>query len=632
MAECQSEYHHSPSLIQDMANDLRLKSSDKDISKKLNEILDYVREQQKKNKSVDSMKIGTSVLDAGSSFAQHFNKPLAAFIDTASKFLNVISTSRELKRPSVVDQKAEVLHNASMIEDKVDQLAQCVHTLKDTVDALHLELSDVSDCLKERKKKEEDKAWQILLDDMGKVLIVTRNSIQKFKSGDPLEITRGVLDITSSVARLVSPYVTPYGPIIGTLCGVISEILTKSEPQQPSVLDQLAKVVHSERVHFNKRLQDQKYDGLKRRVSDQKSQLQTMKPGEKLDDPNLWNDYVQFMGELSNRFESPLPFMYEDNMTKDPDVADFVTAVVTYCEAYCCFMALLTAAKGRFAELGSTFKEDENAVDRKISCQREDANEKLSFLSEEKYLTFLGRLPYEGGKLIKIVVLSRNMRGKSLVEAVRGSLDLPEMQSLAQVEAAAANVARQVVKGKVQGHQVPPADWLTSILYPRRQNRVQFINETNYPMKIVSGRVGRDKSGPVFVQDVKPRASFQSRLGLRFLSFLSGYIIIYLNGILSPSTEPPAGQARVIEFALSFWSEINIQDKTGDEFTRGQDTYNKMKCGEAKTLYWFESGKHFMARGEILPNTLRRFVIQDFDPCSMQDIVTTELRDMSHLV
>ncbi len=196
------------------------------------------------------------------------------------------------------------------------------------------------------------------------------------------------------------------------------------------MLDQLAKAVHDELVHFNKMLQDQKYDGLKRRVSDQESQLQTMESGEKLDDHNLWNDFVQLMGELSNRFESPLPFKYEDNLTKDPDVADFVTAVVTYCEAYCCFMALLISAKGKFAELGSAYREDENAVDRKISCQREDAKEKLSFLSDKRYLTFLGRLPYEGGKLTKIVALSRNKRGKSLVEAVRSSLGLQEMQGL----------------------------------------------------------------------------------------------------------------------------------------------------------------------------------------------------------
>ena len=61
-----------------------------------------------------------------------------------------------------------------------------------------------------------------------------------------------------------------------------------------------------------------------------------MQPGEKLDDDNLWNDNVQFLGELANRFESPLPFKYEDSVAEDPDVADCVTALVTYCEAYGC--------------------------------------------------------------------------------------------------------------------------------------------------------------------------------------------------------------------------------------------------------------------------------------------------------
>ncbi len=513
-------------------------------------------------------------------------------------------------------QVAEGQSNAFTIEHTVNVLRLKLGDARDSSQKPDYDkkLDEINDWVNEQKQKEKDKADQIPIEDVGKVLKATANSIEKFESGDPLEIIIGVLDIISSAGNLAG---IPYGPVIGTLCSIISEILTKSKPRQPSVLDQLAKVVHSELVHFNKRLQDQKYDGLKRRVSDQESQLQTMKHGEKLDDPNLWNDFVQLMGELSNRFESPLPFKYEENLTKDPDVADFVTAVVTYCEAYCCFMALLIAVKGTFAELGNAYKEDENAVDRKISCQREDAKEKLSFLSEEKYLTFLGRLPYEGGKLIKIVVLSRNMRGKSVVEAVRGSLDLPEMQGLDRVEAAAAKVARQSVKAKADGHQIHPGGFFKSCW-------VQFINETDFPIKIISGRVGW--SDLKFVQDVRPRASFHDQVGSTFST--GGYIIIYLNGILSPNTEPPARQARVIEFALSFFitEKINIQDKTSDEFTRGQDTYNKMKCGEAKTLYWFENGKHFLARGEIgrtnRGKPLWRFVIQEFDPCSMLDILT----------
>ena len=122
--------------------------------------------------------------------------------------------------------------------------------------------------------------------------------------------------------------------------------------------------------------------------------------------------FSQLMGEL----ELPLPFKYDKHsLTKDSVVADFVTAVVTYCRAYSCFMALLMAAKGKFSEMGSRHKEDEEAADRKISCQRNDAKKKLGFLSDGRYLTFLGSLPYEGGKLTKILVLSRKLSAKTLV-------------------------------------------------------------------------------------------------------------------------------------------------------------------------------------------------------------------------
>lgn len=551
------------------------------------------------------------------------------------------------------------------------------------------ELDEISSWVeKQQQKKEEHDKEQISFEKVSKVLIATTNGIEKFKSGDSLEATRGVLDIISSVGN---QFDGPYGPIIEAICIIIGTLLTESEPQQPSVVDQLAKVVHDELVHFNKRLQDQKYDGLRRRVSDQKSQLQTMKLGEKLDDPNLWNDYVQFMGELSSRFESPLPFKYEDSMTKEPDVADFVKALVTYCEAYCCFMALLMAAKGKFAKLGSEYKNVEDAVDRKIICQREDAREKLSFLSELRYLTFLGRLPYEGGKLTKIVVLSRNMRGKSVVEAVRGSLDLQEMQDLATVELAAKIVSSQSVKIRLEGHQTHPGnrvchspkieeppERVANMMYTKKTNSeqktegasemvatvvsykkksnlkskiggatamvanvintkmsflVQFINETDFPMKIVSGSVGSSKSNLEFVQDIEPRSSCWKNANLAHSFSIGGYLIIYLNGILGSDEEPPTRDARVIEFALSSALErVNIQDKTVCEFSRGQDTYDTMmKSAElTESLYWFDGGRHFITKGEIVwggriitGGTIWRFVVQEFDPLASEEFVET---------
>ena len=547
------------------------------------------------------------------------------------------------------------------------------------------ELDTISNWVKEQQQIEgEHDEEEISIENVRKVLVATTNGIEKFKSEDCMETTRGVLDIISAVGKLVGG---PYGSATRAVCGIIGSLLTENKPQQPSVVDQLAKAVHDELIHFNKRLQDQKYDGLRRRVSDQKSQLRTMKPGEKLDDPNLWNDYVQFMGELSSRFESPLPFKYGDNLTKDPDVADFVKAVVTYCEAYCCFTALLMAAKGKFAELGSEYENVEDTVDRKLVCQREDAKERLSFLSESRYLTFLGRLPYEGGKLTKIVVLSRNVSGKSLVEEVRGSLELQEMQDLATVELAAKKVSCQSVKLRLEGHETHPgnlvrrnpktpeeppemvanvmytkksnseqktqgaSEMVATVVYTKKSNAdgatgmvanaihrrmsylVQFINETDFPMKIVSGSVGVSKSNLEFVHDIEPRSSCWKNAHLAYSFSIGGYLIIYLNGILGSDEEPPTRNARIIEFGLSSAQQrVNIQDKTSCEFSRGQDTYDTMmKSAElTENLYWFDGGRHFMMRGEIVwggriltGGTIWRFVVQEFDPLAEEEFLET---------
>ena len=277
------------------------------------------------------------------------------------------------------------------------------------------------DRTKESYKGKTDK----LFEKIGKVLKTTMNSIEKFKSKDPLKITTGVLDIVFNLVGVGKPNEF----VIRNRWAGVSWLLTKSKPDEPNVLDQLAKSVHNEIVHFNRGLQDQKYNGLRRRVSDQIFQFRRMKPGEKLDDPNLWNDYVQFLGELAIRFESPVPFKYEySQLEEDPDVADFVTAVVTYSEAHSCFMALLFVAKAVYADFGIVHENDVATVDRKMDCQINDAKEKLSFLSEKRFLTFRGKL--DGGKLTKILALSRSIRGRSLVETVGHSLGLSPMHQL----------------------------------------------------------------------------------------------------------------------------------------------------------------------------------------------------------
>lgn len=80
-----------------------------------------------------------------------------------------------------------------------------------------------------------------------------------------------------------------------------------------------------------------------------------MKPEQRLDDQKLLNDYIwqfMFMGELSNKFEPPLPFKCE-SLAKDPELAGFARAVITYCQTYICFTVLLITDKGKLLEIGS---------------------------------------------------------------------------------------------------------------------------------------------------------------------------------------------------------------------------------------------------------------------------------------
>ncbi|XP_020630655.1 uncharacterized protein LOC110067646 [Orbicella faveolata] len=479
-------------------------------------------------------------------------------------------------------------------------------------------LDEVTDWVKKQKDKNKGRTDKKPFEEIDKVLKTTVNSIEKFKTKDHLQITTGVLDIVSSFTNLVDVG-KPYGFVIRSLWAGVSRLLTESKPNEPNVVDQVAKVVHDEMAHFNRRLQDQKYNGLKRRVSDQILQFRRMKPGEKLDDPNLWNDYVQFLGELAIRFEYPVPFKYEySQLTEDPDVADFVTAVVTYSEAHSCFMALLFVAKAVYTDFGIAHENDVATVDRKMDCQINDAKEKLSFLSEDRFLTFRGKL--DGGKLTKIVALSRSIRGRSLVETVRHSLGLSPMHQLSTVESSARKVDKQSVKLK----SVQICNWFL-LQYGGIRFSIQFINGADFPMKIFSGEVGWSQGNQLkFVQTVQP--SGRHHIGLPFSFSTAGFLILDVNNVLGSDVamEPPPEYTRVIEFAVSnvfFDTKISMQDKTDAGFSRGLVTLNE-RSEDAVTLFFSEGGKYYIAKAEIFvcwPDRIWRFVVQDFDPEAVRD-------------
>ena len=482
----------------------------------------------------------------------------------------------------------------------------------------------VSDWVENQKKSSDEKSKKELIQNMGTFSSATVSGIEKMQKGDALG---GTLDIISSVAFFTGeviggPAGAAVGAIIGTIYSIIGAIFAAKKPLQPSIVEQVAGVVHKELVEFNNKLQNQKYDGLKRRVSDQTAQLAILKRGDKLDDPDLWNDYVQFMGELGNRIQSPLPFKYEDNLAKDPDVADFVTAVISYCQAYSCFMALLSTAKGTFADLGGKHKKDEEAVDRKISGQIEDAKVKLAFLFDKRYLTFLGRLPSEGGKLTKIVAFSRNAEARHVVKMVTRAFRWSEILDLETVESKAEIVSRQFVKLKLEGHPALSGSF----------HMIQFINETQFPLKLCGTTPEK------FTHVLQPRSSwYKDQPDFVYGAFI-GYVIIFLDGKLHSDDETcDSDVTRVIEFALyrSVFipgHRVNIQDKTTSELTKGQDTYEKLKDNKSKTIYWKTNETQYMACADSFLKPVPgpragtrsyfpqwRFVFQDFDP--VRDVV-----------
>ncbi|XP_044164636.1 uncharacterized protein LOC122948644 [Acropora millepora] len=488
-------------------------------------------------------------------------------------------------------------------------------------------IKELTKFLKDCKALSDEKAKKISFEKLNALLEVITNNISKFdESASDSDVVEGFLKILPCVAQLCG---TP-PPVALMVLPTLFRLSRKLK--KPPASESLSKNVHEELVDFNRRLQDQKNAGLCHRMSYQIAQLETMSPGEKLNDTNLWHEYKQFMGELSKTVENPLRFKYKkESLTGDPEVADFVTAVSTYCKAFSCFMFLLAVAKLKFEELGVVHKSNE--VDETLNGLKEHAKKILSFLSEPKYLTFLGRLPCEGGKLLKIVALTRWLADKHVVENVRSTLGLEPMPDFTTVENAAEKVSRQSVKLEEGRHLVPPCGlWnaLKSIMTAQRY-WVQFVNETSFPMKVVS-KPQESNHGLRVLFDVPAYSSPSQGLSWIYSFSDCGYFILYLKGDLSSNMEPPATDVIVVEFALSQggvldfirWKvgKINLKDKSAAEFTWGQDAFSTMQYGDVQPLYLSKGDAHFMVKAEIIQPwyfwfATWRFSVQSFDPLTI---------------
>ena len=231
-------------------------------------------------------------------------------------------------------------------------------------------------------------------------------------------------------------------------------------------------------------------------------------------------------------------------------------------------------------------------------------------------MTFLGRLPSEEGKLTKLVAFSRNAEARRIVKMTTRGFGFPEILDYEAVESKAEIVSRQSVTLKLEGHP-------NIFDFSRINGRIgvmQFINETQYPMKVIGGVKKK------FTQVLQPRSS--SDLDISH-PCAGGYVLIYLDGKLRPDDEPDsADKTRVIEFAYKCLG-IYIQDKTGSEFTRGRDTYDKVERRKGpENVYWKTNEVHHMASAIRQTKIVGRrtiiyrwrLVFQDFDPSI--DIVT----------
>ena len=226
--------------------------------------------------------------------------------------------------------------------------------------------------------------------------------------------------------------------------------------------------------------------------------------------------------------------------------------------------------------------------------------------------------------MTKIVAFSRNTEARSIVKMTTRGFGFPELPDYNTVESKAEIVSRQSVKLKLEGH---------CNIFERSSNQRQFINETQFPIKVIEYKVSEDVK--VFSENLKPRSSL-----VRGDSSSRGYVLIYLDGQVRLGDEPyTSDETHIIEFASykGFFSVgINIQDKTCSEFTRGQDTYDTIDSQRNKKIYWKTKGVHYVASAEYRrrsgnyygpgvssPSTTQyRFVFQDFDPFRDQDIVT----------
>lgn len=164
---------------------------------------------------------------------------------------------------------AECDTNIPRREDDIQEVLRSLRArITDYFEACHpthrpdfeYKLKEIGDWVRKQKESEKDKSRQIYIENMGKVIVASVDTLGKFGSGSTHAVYKGVLEFKSSLTVLKGE---PHGPVFKVLCCILSAALTVNKPNEPSVVAKLAEVVHSELTLFNRKYQDQKYNGLK---------------------------------------------------------------------------------------------------------------------------------------------------------------------------------------------------------------------------------------------------------------------------------------------------------------------------------------------------------------------------------
>ena len=145
-------------------------------------------------------------------------------------------------------------------------------------------INQISDWVEKQKRGSDEKSKKELVQNVGKVVTATASGVQKLQSG---KLVTGTLEIISGVATFAGELIGgPAGAVVGAVIGTLCSI---------SLQTQTAKHCGTTGRRCTQRAGRLQQKTARREIQRPKTACgRSGNPGDNLDDPNLWNDFVQF--------------------------------------------------------------------------------------------------------------------------------------------------------------------------------------------------------------------------------------------------------------------------------------------------------------------------------------------------